>query len=47
MYAQVGPLVLDEHGIAVRGLIIRHLVLPANIAGTQEVLERIKSHLGV
>jgi putative pyruvate formate lyase activating enzyme len=46
MYAQVGPLVLDEHGIAVRGLIIRHLVLPANIAGTQEVLERIKSHLG-
>jgi len=46
MYAQVGPLVLDEHGFAVRGLIVRHLVLPENIAGTQEVLERIKSSLG-
>jgi putative pyruvate formate lyase activating enzyme len=46
MFAQVGPLVLDEHGIAVRGLIIRHLVLPADIAGTREVLEKIKSQLG-
>jgi len=46
MCAQVGPLVLDEHGIAVRGLIIRHLVLPADIAGTRDVLEKIKSQLG-
>ena len=46
MFAQVGPLVLDEHGIAVRGLIIRHLVLPADIAGTREVLEKIKSQIG-
>jgi len=46
MFAQVGPLVTDENGTARKGLIIRHLVLPANIAGTQEVLERIKSHLG-
>jgi putative pyruvate formate lyase activating enzyme len=46
MFAQVGPLVVDERGIAVRGLIIRHLVLPDNIAGTREVLERIKSQLG-
>ena len=28
MYRQVGNLVLDENGIAKRGLIIRHLVLP-------------------
>ena len=46
MFSQVGPLVLDEHGIAVRGLIIRHLVLPENTAGTEEVLKGIKSFLG-
>jgi putative pyruvate formate lyase activating enzyme len=46
MFDQAGPLVLDEHGIAVRGLIIRHLVLPADIAGTRDVLEKIKSQLG-
>ena len=38
MYRQVGDLVLDEHGIAQRGLLIRHLVLPENIAGTEQVL---------
>ena len=46
MFAQVGPLVLDERGIAVRGLIIRHLVLPENISGTRQVLEKIKAELG-
>ncbi len=39
MHRQVGDLVLDENGIAVRGLLVRHLVLPANIAGTDRVLE--------
>ncbi len=39
MYRQVGNLVLDEQGIAKQGLIIRHLVLPGNIAGTEGVMK--------
>ena len=38
MHRQVGDLVLDEHGIARRGLLVRHLVLPGGIAGTERVL---------
>ncbi|MDX1824566.1 MAG: radical SAM protein [Thiohalomonadales bacterium] len=38
MHRQVGDLQLDENGIAQRGLLVRHLVLPANIAGTDKVL---------
>ncbi len=34
MYRQVGNLVLDEKGIAVRGLIVRHLILPEKLAGS-------------
>jgi putative pyruvate formate lyase activating enzyme len=39
MHRQVGDLELDEQGIAVRGLLVRHLVLPGNAAGTGEVLD--------
>lgn len=39
MHRQVGDLVLDADGIAVRGLLVRHLVLPQNIAGTDSILE--------
>ncbi len=38
MHRQVGDLVLDEHGIARRGLLVRHLVLPEQLAGTDRVL---------
>jgi putative pyruvate formate lyase activating enzyme len=38
MHRQVGELVLDEQGIARRGLLIRHLVLPENSAGTNQIL---------
>lgn len=38
MYRQVGNLVLDEEGIARRGLIVRHLVLPNGVAGSRESL---------
>jgi putative pyruvate formate lyase activating enzyme len=38
MFRQVGDLVLDERGIALRGLLIRHLVLPSGLAGTQDVM---------
>jgi putative pyruvate formate lyase activating enzyme len=38
MHRQVGDLVLDRDGIARRGLLVRHLVLPGGIAGTERVL---------
>jgi len=38
MHRQVGDLVLDDRGLAQRGLLVRHLVLPGNIAGTEQVL---------
>jgi len=38
MHRQVGDLVLDERGVALRGLLVRHLVLPEGLAGTAEVV---------
>ncbi len=37
MHRQVGDLVLDESGIALRGLLVRHLVLPEGLAGTAKI----------
>lgn len=46
MYRQVGDdLLLDKEGIARRGLIVRHLVLPNGLAGTEEVLRWIATEL--
>ena len=39
MHRQVGDLVMDEEGVARRGLLVRHLVLPDNLAGTRECME--------
>jgi len=38
MHRQVGNLVTDESGLAQRGLIIRHLILPNNVAGSEDTL---------
>jgi putative pyruvate formate lyase activating enzyme len=38
MHRQVGDLVLDENGLAVSGLLVRHLVMPNGLAGTREVM---------
>ncbi len=38
MHRQVGDLVLDEQGIALRGLLVRHLVLPDDLAGTEATI---------
>ncbi len=38
MHRQVGDLELDEQGVARRGLLVRHLVLPNRLAGTGEVV---------
>ena len=45
MHRQTGVLVTDKRGIAQRGLIIRHLVLPENLAGTDEGMRFISSEL--
>lgn len=37
MHRQVGDLKMDERGIALRGLLVRHLVLPEGLAGTAEI----------
>jgi putative pyruvate formate lyase activating enzyme len=48
MHRQVGDLIIDESGIARRGLLVRHLVLPHGLAGTRELMgfiaNKISSH---
>ena len=39
MHRQVGDLQVDDNGIAMRGLLVRHLVLPDGLAGTRQVVE--------
>ena len=39
MYRQVGNLVMNKDGIATRGLLVRHLVLPNRVSGTKEVMK--------
>ena len=39
MHRQVGDLQLDEQGIAVHGLLVRHLLMPNWVAGTKDVVE--------
>ena len=38
MHRQAGDLALDETGVAERGLLIRHLVMPDGLAGTREIM---------
>ncbi|MCG8633191.1 MAG: radical SAM protein [Desulfobacterales bacterium] len=38
MHRQVGDLALDENGIAQKGLLVRHLVMPGDFAGTGEIM---------
>jgi putative pyruvate formate lyase activating enzyme len=47
MHRQVGDLSLDEHGLARRGLLIRHLVLPGNVAGTEQVMDFIAHEISL
>jgi putative pyruvate formate lyase activating enzyme len=46
MHDQVGPLVLDEQGLARRGLLIRHLVMPGGLDETRSILGWIAHKLG-
>ena len=46
MHAQVGPLVLDEDGLAKRGVLLRHLVMPGCLDETEAILTWIARELG-
>jgi len=46
MHRQVGDLVIED-GVAQRGLLIRHLVLPNHVAGSFEILDFIRNELSV
>ncbi len=45
MHRQTGVLELDERGVARRGLLIRHLVLPENLAGTDRFVKWVAEKL--
>ncbi|HBC47936.1 MAG TPA: radical SAM protein [candidate division Zixibacteria bacterium] len=47
MYHQVGDLQIDDDGIAIQGLLVRHLVLPENIAGSEEIFRFIAEEISV
>jgi putative pyruvate formate lyase activating enzyme len=38
MHRQVGDLLIDEAGIAEKGLLVRHLVMPNDVSNTKEVM---------
>jgi putative pyruvate formate lyase activating enzyme len=46
MHRQVGPLVLGEDGLARRGLLLRHLVMPGMLAETEAILRFVAEELG-
>jgi putative pyruvate formate lyase activating enzyme len=46
MHEQVGPLLVGEDGLARRGLLIRHLVMPGSLDETHAILEWIARELG-
>jgi len=43
MYRQVGDLITDSDGIAIKGVLVRHLILPNNIAKTEKIIKFLKS----
>ncbi len=45
MHRQVGVLKMDENGLAKRGVLVRHLVMPDDIAGTEEIMRFLAEEL--
>ena len=45
MQRQVGTLTIDDRGIATRGVLVRHLVLPDGLAGTEKVLKFLAAEI--
>ncbi len=47
MYRQVGDLVMDDEGVAVKGLLVRHLVMPGSLEETGEILRFLAREVSV
>ncbi len=47
MHRQVGDLQIEEQGVAQRGLLVRHLVLPNRLAGTEEAVRFLAQEVSV
>src|SRR5438128_11044900 len=45
MHAQVGELIVDENGLALRGVLVRHLVMPNLLDDTREIMQWIAANL--
>jgi len=45
MHAQVGELKVDENGLALRGVLVRHLVMPGLLDDTGKIMDWIRNHL--
>jgi putative pyruvate formate lyase activating enzyme len=45
MHRQVGDLILDENGIAQKGILLRHLVMPEGIAGTRYIMRFVANEI--
>ena len=45
MHRQVGALKMDENGVAKRGVLVRHLVMPDGVAGTGEIMRFLAEEL--
>jgi putative pyruvate formate lyase activating enzyme len=46
MYRQVGALTFDEHGLARRGVLLRHLVMPGFLDETRRILQFLADEIG-
>lgn len=47
MYRQTGDLMFDKEGIAIRGLLVRHLVMPNKVGGTVKILKFLAEEISV
>jgi len=47
MHHQVGNLILDDEGIAIKGLLVRHLVLPNKLAGTEKIVKFLAKEISL
>ncbi len=47
MHRQVGDLVINKEGIAEKGLLVRHLILPENLAGSEKVMKFLAQEISI
>ena len=45
MHRQVGDLTMDDRGVAQQGLLVRHLILPNDLAGTAEIVRFLRDEI--